>query len=1168
MVEVVMGGKIKLAGVTTEVHCMVGSGANTETVVKACLTADTSKQISLPVLADQLTRSGTHTASEEKWGIETLPADFPVFGFKQANLLINVTQELFMLFGESSRFGTAGFVVKKTTDKDKPQGLFIAARLADGFTFASLTSYLKEIDNVLKIKEAGFALSSFKADSLQVLAKEMPALAKIINVPALDDKHVISVQPGVTLYGQLMLTGELFTNLIPIIKQEPPCIAVYAYLAKESANTVFYASIENFYLIDTEIVRFSQITLLYKPSNAWAFDLQGMMSIVIDGKKYEFSGALTVTKDKASFSVETKNEITSPLGMFNIRLCQLKLAVAYTFKNQKEPLDIRLFGQVGFGQPGSDGRSPVVLTGYILLINGVPSIVEVGLDAAAKGLGIDDFFTTVVQTKNWPDGFLKIVFKSGRLYYSTVSGTYFSKEYKKGFYVDSVIEVYDHQFAIQALVSKEGIEIDGFSHSVLDFDVVVFTGSDFLPDTGPQVYISTLGASKKFGLKAGIRLFDKDVASANLDYNTTSRQFEGKVTYPGTILGVSQPSIGFAWSKEKGFRITEWPMEHTSNTIDYAGRIEEMSKKISSGQGCKQLVKLVFKELITTKFSVAIKKDGASNSNTNQGFPLPLQVKCEIFITGKKEPVIQAPLDIPLVIEKPKKMNLAGFESFIKENLEKNLDSILEQMLKDPVQLGKFVLAAGLKEAASQTIASLVCRKVEGEKEPTGGEGEQSVEVEELAGEAEELAGEAEGLAEVAELAAEGAEVASVVGGTGGAAAAAAGSGEAAEGIGGAAGAGGVGGIVAAIAGISTGLLSLFGFTSLLELERASQAYIRAQQAQEKAEQAVRRKLAISTLVVTCDHTHTMFASWNAIAGEDISYVIQVWKQGTCVKESCVTEASIRIQDSQIVPGLLYTVKVKAIVTILHENKQVSFEGDWCDTSIFLLEQPKNLFLDYTNNVLTVTWEPVNQAEAYNFVLVDKQENQVAGSAKKNITQTVLTEGLTLLEGMSYTARVQATAKDSTGPWGTMEIFIPSKQKTPFDLAFDLKKQGNTVIEAAGKIRFAFPDILIADEAFILTHVFQPPSLLPLTLALALHAAGYKMEETSPVLTHMYPNLTDDDLADIIFDVFGDEPDSAGKLARHLRLEGMSIEQTAPAIKRAFPDVSDDELTDAIMGAF
>ncbi|MEO9030555.1 MAG: fibronectin type III domain-containing protein [Ktedonobacteraceae bacterium] len=1131
------GGSFSLAGIMATLSLMTSNG-QTDTVLQATLTPENATSLNIATLANSLTT--TSTGQGTKYESLPLPANVGI-GFSQATLHLNLTKNIFMLFGQSKVYGSAGFLA---FEKDASTwGYYVGAALADNFTFASITPSLSVVDGILHIKRAGLGIASTSIASLQQLVKDLPEFSTVVTVDS--NGKPVPLQAGANLYGTLEFVGTLFANVPKILSgiEQKPSITIYAFIARDPGQSLFQASLDNFSL--TQALVFNSITLRYTPRAVNVptaqdqLELTGNMVVTVDANPYSFQSVLTVTNTKAVFHLDTTQQLSNPLGMFNILLKQLSLDMEYLF-GETPSLEIRLSAQVGFGTAVAGGTQPVVLAGNLLFVDGTPKITEIAL---AQPLSVDDFFTTVLPAHVWPTGWIKVTFTTGRMYYSLVEGTYFGHRYLTGFNIESTVSIWNHIFTIAAQIQTEGVTIQGATNAAIDLTVAQLTNQAFAPTSSPSLFITTVGAHTRFGFDVGVILFKQQVGTASLAYVPATSRFEGTFIYNGKILDSQNPSITFAWSAQNGFEILGWNLSLLTAAYDFAKKIEELSAQFSSGSGCGKLVGMAFDQVITNRYAITIDSSVATSplAPDKSTYRIPLKVTIQILVAGQT--IIERAIPLPLVIQAPAEVSWSAVLSSLSNTVINSADAVVQEILQHPDQFAAFIGAAGLKQLVSTTVSSLLCRAVNSPQ----------VESQAASTVAEETAA-ADAAADAAETAAVTAEGA--IDATAAAAAATVAGGEV----------GTIVGIIGILAGLVAGLLALFGISKSQEEQRAEDDRARAQAAHDRTIQAVINKLQIASGSLTNSAGTTLHVQWNQVTGNGVTYEITLTKEHSQLVSQGVATNSFSFTDERVQPGATYTATVRAVLS--YQNQ--SYQGQWTSMGLLIpvITSPTHLNVEQVQQSIRLTWEPgTPDTESYDVQVLDglgKLLTPQPGLTRSGTTATVT--GLT--SGTKYIFEVRGHKGTTRSLWAQSLVTLYSGLAAPQSLALSVTFQARIPT-----IHATWQDNQL--QVSYKLQVFNASGLL-LSPQPAITIVGQTATITGPEIqtgqTYQVRVATVKDgqevwsqLASITLQT---QPQTLAELAQQLHGEGKTAQQAAPLLKQSFPTVRANEMFALLQATF
>ncbi len=115
---------------------------------------------------------------------------------------------------------------------------------------------------------------------------------------------------------------------------------------------------------------------------------------------------------------------------------------------------------------------------------------------------------------------------------------------------------------------------------------------------GPKLEFNYNTSSTTISIITRVDLFGSNFATTSLSYAVRDKAFIGRLIYDGTINSLKGVSIAVKWSKKAGFQIVDWPMELA---IGFKNKLKNFKTD------CGDLVDLVFKEVLKTKFKISMK---------------------------------------------------------------------------------------------------------------------------------------------------------------------------------------------------------------------------------------------------------------------------------------------------------------------------------------------------------------------------------------------------------------------------------------------------------------------------------------------------------------------------------------------------------------------------------
>ena len=656
--------------------------------------------------------------------------------FNSASLFINFSGKTLFCYGNVIGFGTGLLMVKKTdgNENSTEYGFLFGLSLGSDFRFSSLNKSLSVVDEILSVQQANLSVISMEHLTVEEIRHDFSKLQRVkhkqkeLNTPLTDlDIESISkveVGRGVTAFAKVTFSGEvsqLLSNVSHIQRGEKLAdIVLFARVAGNAIDTVFMAQIKEMKLSGGNL-RFDEITFIYQPSKGKAFTLNGNMSLTLtdDSHPILFRGRLEISELNADFSMTiggSPETILEPFGMFGISFEDPRLELSWKFDQDKHHSTMpfcSVSGTIHFYKSASRSEEQPVttLSGAILFREGKPVVASISLDVNHP-LSIDDLFVTLFK-EQWPSGYLDISFKEGEIYYAKANVEVDERKYKKGFHGQTEIQIFGNAFGVEVSVDRRGMAVKGYSKFEIDLVIATLSGKLFEEEKGPEIEISRYGDRTKFELSTGVKLLQEKIGSCSVGYDVTEKCFLGSVTYDGELLGASNPSIKFEWSKKSGFKIREWPVILDLNTlIDFAKEFEMLSKDDGP---CEELVELAFDRVITTKCQLDVKQASAKDSgHPDAWLALRLQGKLDIMIVTDTPSVTVDFPEVVVAITKPsKQFKLSDLPGFLISEIGKNSLELAKQVFSQPEELAKFMAALGSIKLSRKVLSGLICRGVD-----------------------------------------------------------------------------------------------------------------------------------------------------------------------------------------------------------------------------------------------------------------------------------------------------------------------------------------------------------------------------------------------------------------------------------------------------------------------
>ena len=220
------------------------------------------------------------------------------------------------------------------------------------------------------------------------------------------------------------------------------------------------------------------------------------------------------------------------------------------------------------------------------------------------------------------------------------------RTYRPGYHATAAVTFLGTAFEVDLAIApgRAGIVVSGTHVGSIGLGVVELTGYvDGATQTttqGPTVEIdTTTPGATTYAIAGGVSLFKTSLLQTRLSYRPQSAKWAATATYPGVLLGVTNPSIDLTYSDAEGLRIVKWPLlSALGDALEYATMLADATQ----GGTCGQLLGLDFTEkAITTSFDFTLSQRGAITGNS---LPLALDGTYSVSVAGVHDPLFTLPL--------------------------------------------------------------------------------------------------------------------------------------------------------------------------------------------------------------------------------------------------------------------------------------------------------------------------------------------------------------------------------------------------------------------------------------------------------------------------------------------------------------------------------------------
>ncbi|KAK4442436.1 hypothetical protein QBC34DRAFT_454794 [Podospora aff. communis PSN243] len=485
-------------------------------------------------------------------------------------------------------------------------------------------------------------------------------------------------------------------------------MTLYAAMTADKAARHYMVQVNNLVLLGgcVEINAAGE----YKPGDDSALDVEGdltLRGLLDDADPIVFRVRLEKRKKHTRFGMTVttaaKPEVKRPFhAAFPVTLKELSISgdITYSEKKAGPVSEYTLSGTAEFERQGSTNA---LVGAKVVFREGRPSAAVLQYRPADE-VSTSDLCSSVIQ----PDSSKPAVWKTDEyedFKLKSVTVVYLKEapelklgnvSYGAGLTVAAVLSVFQEDFQAKLKVDLErkgfSLEATYLGEINLFFAKLCRTGNI----EGPTVKIEAFsGQNISFGVKSGLTLFDKDGFWFDLAYqpnkDTKKRHFKGKAGYVGYVLGKENPTLGIE------YRNGRWGFDGWEMFQDMTDEFLPLSKVIEKGSAkdpCGAIVKLVWKETVTTKFRFEI------------SLPTDPAHKCtkdELWGSIKWWYNIKF-LDAPFTLDA---MKTKLFDIITDED---NWESIGKALMDRPEDFTRLLAAVAFERLAEDAVAKLLCR--------------------------------------------------------------------------------------------------------------------------------------------------------------------------------------------------------------------------------------------------------------------------------------------------------------------------------------------------------------------------------------------------------------------------------------------------------------------------
>lgn len=641
--------------------------------------------------------------------------------FASAALTVNVAQSAVLLTGKyvaaaagpASRYASLALLIEPKQPQG-PMGFMLSASL-ENWTLADVSPSLAGLDTAigLVLNKAAVVISTIEGSLDPLEGTSDPMVSQFVGALPAGMSAGMCVKPGLNFYIQLDFTGGLLNNIRSIVNLQGNYILAAQIPADPSAAQTFSASLGRLTLLS--ILEFKNVQLMYTrvlgPPSSSQLKLTGEIVARLD-KDYEFIGDLQITDKASDFKVATTKSVISPLGIPNLTLDALGFRVHVDYIDSQPSTSVMAFwGSIAFGVD-------TVLKAEIAMENRSPVVVLVELtqpDGQPTRLSISALFNTVTGL-SWPE-ILDLSLSNGQLSWvpGTQSVTWQHSTYAPGFrarvratiFFLPEITLDVSIFSGNTPGVSKGLTATAQFSDPIDWGFIKFTGTREHggPSVGPYASLDSRIAQRPFCLGTAIALFSTNVGEVEIAVGKDS--MSGVVTLPSDAGIFAGSQFNFTWAKDK-FTVEDWPLPDLD--------LPSFDLTNLAGEGvCSQIILDLLP--IDSKFNLhaglAVSPPGAGKAAT---LDIKLSGTFDLQVTSSayaNDPLVtaniaSATVHLPLPAGGTYDWNALA-NSFV-EAIKGAAQSIIDNLLLDPVNLAKLSAVAGAKWAVANAVDYLVCR--------------------------------------------------------------------------------------------------------------------------------------------------------------------------------------------------------------------------------------------------------------------------------------------------------------------------------------------------------------------------------------------------------------------------------------------------------------------------
>ena len=583
-------GTVKLFGMQVDMEMLLGK--NIDSVVSAAVTHP--QYLHYGQVADNLLCSEAivpHDQYNPNNSVlsELVPSTMQDISFVSASTALNVTQKQFFLSSKVQGWGTGSLLMGYLVDKNE-MDYIVSLSLDDGIKFGRFSKSLAFVDELVLLRSVDVLVSSTDVEQLSDITDKFSHsfsqswVCKQLQKPFYESKLLSSpelaypIQTGTTIYAEIDISQSkgCISKLLQLgdisSLERDMSIVTYIGSAKTNTDLEIHAWIPRILLF--EMLKFSELHLLYRVNNASEFELTGTVELHLNVSEsmpdsvINFVGKLSVNPEFAKFNTQSCLDIVSQPCGIHVQVNHLELALKM-YLNGEIP-DVFVSGKL---------KIDCIDLICKFLLKGI--IFKVFQICLVPSLRLSDLFSCCAF--DWPIE-LDIVFKEGRFYYAAADITFEEDgvpfRYEEEYHLEGVITLINIDFRIKVdfLSNQSDMVISGTSVKQISFGFAKITGQHPHTHEGPALKYRV--SEKSLALTLGVEILKHPCFEGELKYMFQDDSVEGIIRCPWPFLWTDNPSMKVRWSKEDGFQIIDFLLFGDVPGFSLLGAIAKFTKII------------------------------------------------------------------------------------------------------------------------------------------------------------------------------------------------------------------------------------------------------------------------------------------------------------------------------------------------------------------------------------------------------------------------------------------------------------------------------------------------------------------------------------------------------------------------------------------------------------